>query len=290
MRFVTGLKASCLGVALLCVTVCARPASADNENLLLGNPSSANATDANNLLVEHPEFSLSYNKSNGGPNWVSWHLDSDDRGRNGRSNNFRPDPLLPPDSQIRPTDYRGSGYDRGHMCPSADRTATAESNSATFLMSNMLPQTGDLNRQVWRKFEEYCRSQLRGGANEIYLLSGGVGSIKRIANDKVNVPGSCWKIAVFLPVGSDDLSRITAETRVVSILIPNETGPEIAEADWRQYLTSVDKIEELTGYDFLSAVSPTIQKELEARIDGGRAPATREGANAEPQPEPETEN
>ena len=260
-----------LGVSLLTLTVLSRPYQANNENLLLGNPSHANTTDKNNLLVAHVEYTLSYNKNQGGPNWVSWHLDSADRGNNGRSNTFRPDPQLPADCQIRPTDYRGSGYDRGHQCPSADRTATSSSNSNTFLMSNMLPQTADLNRQVWRKFEEYCRSQLRGGANELYILSGGVGSVERIANNKVNVPASCWKIAVILPSGSNDLSRINRNTRIVTILIPNDTGPEISDADWRDYLTSVDKIEELTGYDFLSAVPTSLQSELEARIDSGRA-------------------
>ncbi len=97
-------------------------ARADDENLALGNPSAALPIEANkplsdvqadNLLEEKPAYSLSYNRTNGGPNWVSWHLADMDRGRSGRSNTFRPDPDLPTNSQIRPNDYRGSGYDRG---------------------------------------------------------------------------------------------------------------------------------------------------------------------------------
>jgi endonuclease G len=257
---------------------------ADNENLALGNPSAAVVLDttkplddaqADNLLEEKPAYSLSYNRSNGGPNWVSWHLVQSHRGRSGRSDDFRPDATLPATAQIRPTDYRGSGYDRGHQCPSGDRTADADLNSQTFLMSNVLPQTPDLNRQLWRKFEEYCRDQLKSGENEEYVICGGVGTLKRIAGGKVNVPASCWKIAVILADGDDDLKRITADTRVVAVLMPNANGPEIASGKWSDYLTSVDKIEAATGLDLLSNVPVEVQAIIEARIDSGRAPSRK---------------
>src|SRR4051794_20503306 len=111
---------------------------------------------------------MSYNRSKGGPNWVSWHVQLSDPGRARRSNAFMPDPLLPPAWQIRPNDYSGGGYDRGHQCPSGDRTRNAQDNAPTFVMSNMLPQTGDLNRHVWEKLETYCRDLVHDG-NELYL-------------------------------------------------------------------------------------------------------------------------
>jgi endonuclease G len=135
----------------------------------------------------------------------------------------------------------------------------------------MLPQTPDLNRHLWNKFEEYCRDQLKGGENELYIVTGGVGSIERIGEGKVNVPGSCWKIAVILPSGEDDLKRINEKTRVVSVLMPNLTAPEIAEGAWRDYLTSVDKIEEMAKLDLLSNLPVEVQKVLESKIDSGRA-------------------
>lgn len=246
-----------------------------DDNLALGNPTGAVANpenkDPNNLLVLHPAFALSYNQADGGPNWVSWHLSDSDRGKTGRSEDFRPDPLLPPQSRIRPNDYRDSGYDRGHQCPSGDRTADKELNSSTFLMSNMLPQTPDLNRQLWRKFEEYCRTQRRSGANEMYIVSGGTGSVERIGGGKINVPASCWKVAVILPTGDNDVARIDASTRVITVLMPNKSGPEISDGDWRTYLTSVDKIEDATKLDLLSNVPAEIQKVIEARVDTGRA-------------------
>ena len=112
-----------------------RRARPDDDSLLLGNPSSALGQDeskpgkpnANNVLVERPQHALSYNAGAGGPNWVAWHVSLSDLGRVGRGT-FRPDPLLPAQYQVRPNDYRGSGYDRGHLCPSADRTSSREAN------------------------------------------------------------------------------------------------------------------------------------------------------------------
>ena len=143
-------------------------------NLLLGNPSNA-GRDTNNFLLDRAPYTLSYNRDNGGPNWVSWHTDASNLGDLDRSDNFAPDPDLPPDMQIRPTDYRGSSYDPGHLCPSGDRTASRDENSATFYMSNMLPQAAALNRHVWADLENYLREQIRAG-NEVYEIAGGAGS------------------------------------------------------------------------------------------------------------------
>lgn len=284
------------GIAFSCALTLAfvSGARADNENLLLGNPSNAKPLAAaalttpatggalspvptsnfDNFLVEKPEYSLSYNRKNGGPNWVAWHLAQSDRGHSGRSENFRPDETLPADCQVRPTDYRGSGYDRGHQCPSGDRTANADMNSTTFLMSNMLPQAAQLNRNLWNKFEEYCRDQLKTGENEEYIVCGGLGSKATIGDGKVNVPLSCWKIAVILPTGDDDLKRIDAQTRVIAINIPNDDAT-LEGKTWRDYLVSVASLETATGYNFLSTVPKDVQATLEAKVDSGRAPATK---------------
>jgi endonuclease G len=213
---------------------------------------------------------MSYNRSNGGPNWVSWRLEKSDLGTV-RRGDFLPDPLLPPDMQIRPSDYRGSGYDRGHVCPSGDRTRSREDNTATFVMSNMLPQAAALNQQVWADLENYSRSLVRSGANELYTIAGGWGSAERIANGKVNVPSVCWKIILVLPQGDNDLQRIKADTRVIAVSMPNRERPEIADSKWSQWITSVAQLEKTTGYDFLSALPDSIERALEQKVDSGRA-------------------
>lgn len=124
--------------------------AAVSAQLTLGNPSGAGTKDNNNFLVTHNTFTLSYNKERGAANWVMWHLSKSDFPGKDRSDSFAPDTLLPADWRIKPGDYLRSGYDRGHMCPSADRTDSDANNVETFLMSNIQPQTAKLNRQTWR--------------------------------------------------------------------------------------------------------------------------------------------
>jgi endonuclease G, mitochondrial len=238
-------------------------------HLTLGNPTKATASTSkpNNFLLIKPEYVLSYNRSRGGPNWVSWHLDRSDLGAEDRSNNFRPDADLPATWRIPPTAYRNTGYDRGHLCPSGDRTTTHPVNSATFVMSNMLPQEGDINRFGWAQFEIYVRSQIKKG-REAYIIAGGYGTKKTIFGGRVSVPTNFWKIVVFLPEGDNDISRINMQTKVVAIDMPNEEG--LSEDSWREYLTSVDQIQSKTGYDFLSEVPLAVQNIIEARTDPGK--------------------
>jgi endonuclease G len=111
-----------------------------------------------NYLMVKPQYVLSYNSKTNTANWVSWQLNRSWIGTADRQDNFRPDGTLPAAwYKVRPNDYTGSGYDRGHIAPSADRTRNEADNSATFLMSNMMPQVPELNRGVWGDLEEYCR-------------------------------------------------------------------------------------------------------------------------------------
>jgi endonuclease G, mitochondrial len=268
--------ASYCGLLALLLAGCARknpppaspsaPARSENDPLALGNPSQAGDHEEapDNFLVARPQFVLAYNGRNGGPNWVAWHLQKSDLGSVERADAFRPDPLLPEEFQIRPGDYQGSGFDRGHQCPSGDRTDSAADNAATFVMSNMLPQTADLNREVWRKLEEYCRL-LAGRGNEMYIVCGGHGTRQKIAQGRVNVPQSCWKVVLVLPQGDNDVQRISDTTRVIAVDVTNVNG--IKGRSWRRYLTTVDAIERATGYDFLASVPTGIQATLEAKVD-----------------------
>ena len=246
----------------------------DNSDLLLGNPSGAvnNVSSKDNYLMNSGYYSLSYNENRATPNWVSWHIDNSSLGTIDRSNNFRADTSLPNGwYQVKATSYSGSGFDRGHNCPSADRTSTYEANSSTFLMSNMIPQAPKNNEQLWANFENYLRSLVKEG-NEVYIImgsygAGGTGSKgykTTIDNGRITVPAQIWKVAVVLPEGKNDLTRISTTTRVIAINTPNTNAVSL---DWKTYLTSVDEIEEATKYDLLSNLSVNLQKVLEARID-----------------------
>ncbi len=249
---------------------------ATNEHLALGNPSNA-VTDAlnfNNYLMEKPQYVLSYNRAGGIPNWVSWHVSSNWLDSASRQDDFRADESLPGDwYQVSPGSYTNSGFDRGHNCPSADRTKSTADNSATFLMTNMIPQAPDNNRNTWANLEDYTRDLVDQG-QEVYVIMGNYGSGGTGANGpaltinegRVKVPKQIWKVLLILPAGEDDINRITQNTRIIAVDTPNSNG---VHADWGLYRTTVDAIEKATGYNLFSEVPEQIQHVLEAQIDKG---------------------
>jgi DNA/RNA endonuclease G (NUC1) len=261
----------------------AAPPYTPDVHLTMGNPSGATADvgNPNNYLMQKPEFALSYSRDRGTPNWVSWHLSDEWTGSLTRVDSFRPDPAVPSEwYRVLATDYSGSGFDRGHMTPNADRDkeTSIPINQATFLMSNMVPQAPDNNQGPWAAFEGYLRTLLP--ANEIYIVSGpaGVGGTgsngfaTTIAGGHATVPASTWKVALVLPKGDGDLSRVTAATRTIAVVMPNTQG--IRNNDWSQYLTTVDAVESLTGYDFFSNVPDAVENSIEAGRDGSNPPGT----------------
>lgn len=243
------------------------PVTSSSEHLVMGNPTNAtvDASQPTNYLLEKPQYVMSYHRDRGISNWVSWHLDTSWLGSAPRQNDFRNDASLPSGwYQVQSTDYSGSGYDRGHMCPSADRTRTIPDNSATFLMTNMIPQAPSNNQGAWADLENYCRDLVRAG-NELYIISGGQGSIGTLAGGRVTIPNRTWKVIVVLPVGEgDDAGRVTTSTRVIAVDMPNSNS---ISTNWRDYRTSVDAVEALTGQDYLSRVPTSIQSVIEARVD-----------------------
>ena len=247
-------------------------ASRDN-NLTFGNPSNASSS-ANNYLVSRNEYALAYNNGKGRANWVSWHLSSAWLGSTSRTDNFRADTRLP-SSFFRATsgDYTGSGFDRGHLCPSADRTYSSTANSNTFYMTNMAPQGPRNNQQTWRYLEEYCRSLVNAGY-ELHITAGvaGRGGSARngyattIANGRIEVPSSFWKVILVLPNGSNDTGRIDNNTRIIAVNIPNN---ENISTSWGNYRVSVNSIENLTGLNLFKNISNTYEETLESRVDNG---------------------
>ena len=255
-------------------------------HLEMGNPSNAvvDLSQPNNYLMEKPSFSLSYNSDKGTPNWVSWHLESAWTGSLPRTDTFRADSAVAPDwYRVQSTDYVASGFDRGHMTPNADRDnpASIPLNQETFLMSNMVPQAPNNNQGPWADLENFLRTLL--GPNEVYVVAGpaGVGGAgdngpaNTIANGHVTVPAFTWKVALVLPVGDSDVSRVSAATRTIAVIMPNQNS---INSDWHAYLTTVDAVEALTGYDFFANVPDAIENSVEAGVDGNNPPGTENQA------------
>jgi hypothetical protein len=191
---------------------------------------------------------------------------------------------VPPDwYRVQATDFFSTGFDRGHMTPNADRDkeTSIPINQATFLMSNMVPQAPDNNQGPWANLENFLRTLLP--ANELYIVSGpaGVGGTgsnggltTTVANGNVTVPAFTWKVALVLPkAAGDDVARVSASTRTIAVIMPNVQGIRTTNPDdWRAYLTTVDAVETLTGYDFFANVEDAVQNSIEAGIDGNNPP------------------
>lgn len=243
----------------------ASPAEAEQIYLALGNPSNASQSNPNNYLLSNKYFVLSYNRDRATPNWAAWRISKLELGNFPRPDPdpFRPDARLPAGwNRVTPSDYTRSGFDRGHLAPSADRSASVEGMSETFLMTNMTPQTGDLNRGPWQKLEGYLRTLVTRG-HDVYIFAGVYGEKGRIKNE-VTIPTNFWKIAVVVPGGAP-VSSVNENTRVIAVDMPNVKG--IKNADWQLYRTSVRRIEQATGYNFLSSLPPNVQDALETKVD-----------------------
>ncbi len=260
-------------IRYLFLIVLAAPAQQDSlsiaEHLAMGNPTHASAviTSPQNYLMIKRQYVHSYNRFMGIPNWVAWHTDAAWLGDVKRSNDFRADSSLPETwYRVNEKSYRRSGYDRGHMCPSGDRTNTAEDNSATFFMTNMIPQSPNNNQGPWAALEIYCRELVKQG-KELYIYCGGAGEQKFIDSGRVQVPEVTWKAVLVLDGGVNDLLRVTASTRTIAVVMPNDNGKINKSDDWRTYRVSVDSVESLTGFDLFSALPENIQAALEHRAD-----------------------
>ncbi len=233
-------------------------------HLSLGNPSNASVNNLNNFLIERRQYALSYHRERGIPNWVSWRLNADWLGDVERQDDFRWDEDLPEGfHQVEPEDYAGSGYDRGHLVPSGDRTADVEDNSATFLMTNIIPQTPENNRGPWRDLEDYARDLLEQPNQELSIIAGAYGDRGQIGGGNVTVPSRLWKVIVVLDQASvDGMGNINTTTQVIAVDMPNR---RILKQDWRSYQTSIDRIELATGYDLLASLPAQVQTVIEAK-------------------------
>jgi endonuclease G len=218
-----------------------------------------------------PEYALSYNRSRNVANWVAWELDASWFGDAPRHRGkFIADDTLPSGFyRVTHDDYSGSGFDRGHMVRSEERTRSPEDNKATFLLTNILPQRHDLNAGPWLRLEEHCQDLAQKQGRTLYLVAGGIFDDRPQTIGKgVAVPGSFFKIAVVLDKGQG-AGDVGAGARVIAVIMPNATG--ILDEGWGRYRTTVDEIERRTGYDFLTAVPEGVEREIEARADDGPA-------------------
>lgn len=237
-------------------------------HLAMGIPTDDSPDDE--YLMRKPQYALSYNSKRNGANWVSWELNEGWFGSAPRlKGKFLEDRELPAEfKRVSHDDYTNSGYDRGHMVRSEERTRSPEDNRTTFFMTNILPQYHDLNAGPWLRLEEHCQKLATREGRELFVMAGGVfppgKRVTETIGKDVAVPKHFFKIVVVLQPGQT-AADVQKSTQVIAVIMPNQTG--ISDDGWEKYRVSVDEIEKRTGYEFLSAVSPSIQSVIEARSE-----------------------
>lgn len=237
----------------------------DSVHLAFGNPTNAVSDPANkdNFLIVGEGSVISYNDSRGAANWVSWRTTKADLGNSIPRPDFRADPRLPNGfKRVQYYDYSGSGFDRGHMVPSADRFANKKLNEETFLMTNIVPQTGALNQEAWERFESYARKQAWNG-NDVYQIAGVYGE-NGVLRNKITIPTNCWKVIAIVPRGKkiEDLDR---RMRIIAVDMPNIFG--IEDEPWERFKVTIRAIEEKAGMDLFSHLSRDVQDRLETTVE-----------------------
>ncbi|WP_319591711.1 DNA/RNA non-specific endonuclease [uncultured Draconibacterium sp.] len=201
-------------------------------------------------IVKHAYYTLSYSEDHEQANWVFYKLNAFMLGGNAsRTDNFRVDKNVSTGSATL-VDYKGSGYDRGHLCPAGDMTTDLVAMSESFYLSNMSPQDPSFNRGIWKILEGTVRNWARN-ENEIYVVTGPVfnNNLGSIGNH-VSVPGYYYKIVY----------DVTDVQKMIAFVLPNQKG----EKQLPNYVVSVDEVEQLTGIDFFPGLPDDVENRLEA--------------------------
>jgi endonuclease G len=146
------------------------------------------------VVLKHTNYTSHFSKSKKYPVMVEWW---ETKAKVGcptplpRKDNFKPDPLLPVETNIG-NDYVGSGLDRGHLMPAkSNQCQTQAVQDECFYYSNMAAQTHRLNAGDWKSLETLTRD-IAVKYDSVHIWAGNVGEIKRIG--KVAVPKQCWKV------------------------------------------------------------------------------------------------
>jgi endonuclease G len=206
-------------------------------------------------LINHGNYYLYYVEEHEQAAWVAYELTTSDAFSNmKRTDDFREDSQITTGSAGL-SDYRGSGYDRGHQIPAGDAKGSRRDMSETFYTSNMTPQSPTFNRSVMRDME----MMIRGFASDeklLYVVTGPVfqNNLGSIGANKITIPGAYYKVILDL----------TPPMKMIAFLLPHK---EDLSKDFTKSVTSVDRIENLTGIDFFSQLEDTLEDRLEASTE-----------------------
>ncbi len=205
------------------------------------------------FIIKHTGYTVSYNSSTRLPNWVAWKLTPARLVENySRSNKFLPDPALSASQAVTTDDYKGAGWDRGHMCPAADNRWDWKAMAESFYMTNVCPQHRNLNRGDWKELEEACNEWAKK-EGAVYIVCGPIlynQQHKTIGQHKVVVPEAFYKVVLCLG----------KNPKAIGFIYKNNAGNKPLDS----YVNTVDQVERITAIDFFPSLPDNIEKKVES--------------------------
>lgn len=227
--------------------------SQDNKYLPVSNQ--------NLEVVIHTHYVLGYSEENEQAIWVAYELTSDELiARYERTDNFREDPEVSTGSASL-SDYKDSGYDRGHLAPAADMSFSSTAMTESFYLSNMSPQVPGFNRGVWKRLEE----QVRGWAEakgSIYVVTGSIISSgdPEIGVNGVEIPSQYYKVLL------DEESQ-----QAIGFVMKNQSS----SSDLLSFAVTVDEVENMTSLDFFSQLDDSLEEAIESTYSSDAWPPVK---------------
>ena len=205
------------------------------------------------VLIDHKAYSLVYSEDHEQAKWVV-HVITPDviDGKQSRTNDFRADPLVTSKTAVK-ADYWHSGFDRGHLAPSADFSWSHAALSESYFYSNMAPQRPDLNRKKWATLENKLRAYVGMHRRPLLVVSGGIlrEDLPSIGKNEVSIPEFFFKVAY-------DYTSDTPQG--IAFVMPNDACKYPV---WN-YSMSIDSLEQITGFNFFANESEERQQAFEA--------------------------
>lgn len=216
------------------------------------------------MILVKEYYVISHDSVRKVPEWVGYRLTQEDlQGDADRTDDFRPDPELPPGQRAELADYAGSGLDRGHMAPAADFKRNRTAMSQTFFLSNMAPQRPNVNRRTWAALEDEIRELARSHGRiwvftgPLYLDAEGRPSEPPafIGPNRVAVPTHFFKAILCEHTdGTKGLFAFIMENRIDPL-----PGSSL------DYAVTVDSVEVVSGLDLFSELPDDEEERMEGR-------------------------
>lgn len=201
-------------------------------------------------------YTTSYNPAWRIPNWTAWHLTRDHAtGPYKRKGVSYHEDVEVAEPRATLADYRGSSYDRGHMCPSGDNKWDALAQDQSFLLTNMCPQDHNLNGGDWNDLEMRCRRWAER-FGDVYIVAGPIvksANPETIGENRVVVPDQFFKV-VLCTQGTP---------RALGFIYDNRPG----HRKMYEYVVPVDEVERITGLDFFAALPDDVERTVEAHAN-----------------------